>query len=133
MLIFATILLVLIPGAIVLYPFFRGKRTDDFVEDESSAQAELSRRWTSALSGIKSAELEWAIGNLSQEDYNWLRKQYMTEAAQVMKAMELEEQQEQELLDTIKLEVERVRAKALGTPPNGQHAKQKQGTSENRN
>ena len=96
------------------------------VEDETSTQPELSRRWDSALAGLRTTELDRAIGNLSEEDHIWLSQQYMTEAVQVMRAMELEEHQQQELLEKIKLETDRVRARALGKHTDSQCLKKTQ-------
>lgn len=114
MLILFAVLLALVPAVAILYPFLRRSGASDLLEDESSSQAELARRWEAAIAGLRSAELEHAIGNLSEEDYRWLREQYMTEAAVVMKAMELEEEQERELLASIQREVQQVRLRALG-------------------
>ena len=114
MLVFIAILLALIPAVAILYPFLRRLRETELAEDESSPQAELGRRWDAALAGLKNTELEWAIGNLAADDYGWLKKQYMTEAALVLKAMELEEEQEKEFLTTIKREVRQVRLRVLG-------------------
>ena len=83
-------------------------------EDEGSTYAELSRRWDAAVAGLRNTELDQAIGNLDEPDYLWLREQYMTDAALVMKALELEEQQVQELLATVEEEVKRVRQGVLG-------------------
>ena len=74
----------------------------------------MRRRWEAALDGIRSAELEYAIGNLSEEDYHWLRRQYMREAAVVMRAMELEHEEEEALLTQIEVEGKRVRERVLG-------------------
>jgi nucleotide-binding universal stress UspA family protein len=126
MLVLYAVLIVLVPAAVILYPFLRRRSgAGEVVEDESSAHAELARRWDAALSSLKSAELERAVGNLTEEDYQWLRRQYLAEAVQVMKAMELEEQQEQELLATIELEVERARVRALGAA-NGQTSERRE-------
>lgn len=114
MLVLIAILIALVPAAVVLYPLVRRLGTEEFLEDESSVSAELTRRWESALSGLKTAELELSIGNLSEDDYGWLKEQYTTEAALVMKAMDLEDQQEEDLLARMKAEVEAARAKALG-------------------
>ena len=114
MLVFISVLLSLIVAAAILYPFLRGMGRYEPLEDESSPQAELRRRWDAALAGLKNSELEWAIGNLAKEDYLWLRRQYVMEAALVMKAMQMEEGQEEELLNTIKLEVRQVRSRAVG-------------------
>jgi hypothetical protein len=117
MLVLIAILLALIPAAIVLHPLVRRLGADEFLMDESSVSAELTRRWESALAGLKAAELELSIGNLTEEDHAWLKERYTTEAALVMKAMELEEQQEQDLLDRITAEVADARARALGPEP----------------
>lgn len=130
MLVLYAVLIVLVPAVVILYPFLRRKgASGEAVEDENSAHAELTRRWDAALSSLKSAELERAVGNLTEEDYQWLRGQYMAEAVYVMKAMELEEQQEQELLATIELEVERVRMRALGAA-NGKAPKPREESTE---
>lgn len=123
MLILIALLLALIPAVAILYPFLRGTGRDEYLEDEGSAKAELSRRWEATLDALKSTELEWAIGNLAREDYTRLREQYMTEAALIMKAMELEEEQEWEMASAIRREVRQVRPSTLG--PDGQdHAEE---------
>ena len=114
MLVLIAVLIALVPAAIVLYPLARRLGSDEFDDDESSVSAELTRRWESALAGLKAAELELSIGNLSDEDYRWLREQYTTEAALVMKAMDLEDQQQDELLARMKAEVDQARMRALG-------------------
>ena len=115
MLVLIAILLALIPAVVIFYPFLRGLGESELLEDEGSPQAELGRCWDSALAGLKNAELEWAIGNLSNEDYGWLKEEYMTKAALVMKAMELEEQEEQELLSDIDREMQKARHSVLGS------------------
>ena len=113
-------LIALVPAVIVLYPLARRLGSDEFDDDESSVSAELTRRWESALAGLKAAELELSIGNLSDEDYRWLREQYTTEAALVMKAMDLEDQQQEELLARMKAEVDQARKRALGARTGGE-------------
>ena len=113
-------LIALVPAVIVLYPLARRLGSDEFDDDESSVTAELTRRWESALAGLKAAELELSIGNLNDEDYRWLREQYTTEAALVMKAMDLEDQQQEELLARMKAEVDQARKRALGARTGGE-------------
>ena len=108
------LLLALIPAAAILYPLLRGLGRDEFAEDESSQTAEFARRWEAALDGLRNAELESALGNLDEEDYRWLRRQYMVEAALVLKGMELESAQEREFMEQVEHEVRRVRERALG-------------------
>lgn len=108
------LVLALIPAAAILYPLLRRLGRDEFAEDESSQTAEFARRWEAALDGLRNTELESAIGNLDDEDYRWLRRQYMVEAALVLKSMELESAQEREFLEEVEREVTRVRERALG-------------------
>ena len=114
MLVLIALLLALIPAFAVLYPFLRRRSVSRGMVDEGSTEAELARRWDAALSGLKSAELEYAIGNLAETDYRSLREQYMTEAALVMKAMDLEQEQERDLLSSVRREVRSVRVRAVG-------------------
>lgn len=117
MIILIALLLALIPAAAVLYPFIRvmrGNAAEEWLDDEGSPMADLERRWESAISGVKSAELEFSIGNLEEGDYRWLRREYMREAAMVMRAMDLEEEQETELLAAIEQEIKQVRERASG-------------------
>ena len=113
MLVFIAILLALVPAVAILYPFVRRSRQVT-PQDESSPQAELARRWDSAVSGLQSTELERSIRNLSTDDYEALRHRYMTEAALVMKSMELEEQEEREMLAAVETEVRQVHERILG-------------------
>ena len=114
MLVLIAALLVLIPAVAIAYPFVRRPHRADMPDDERSTADRLQARWETALAGLKTAELEWTIGNLAESDYRWLREQYMTDAALVMKAMELEEQQEQGLLATMRKEVQQARSQVDG-------------------
>ena len=88
------------------------------MDDEAGPRAELVRRWDStALAGLRNTELDRAVGNLSDEDYDWLREQYMTEAVVVMKALELDEGRQRALLTRIERELRRSRTVP---PPDGQ-------------
>ena len=117
MLVLIAVLLALIPAAAILYPFVFKKGLSSVFRDETSTYSELTRRWEAAIAGLKSSELEHAIGNLTKEDYLDLREQYMLEAAAIMKSMELEDQQEEELLATVAEEVRAVREGITGTSP----------------
>ena len=119
MLVLIVLLLALVPAIAVLYPVLRGPGSSTPEEDEGTPQAELARRWDAALAGLRTTELEHAVGNLTDEDYGWLREQYMTEAALVMKAFELEESQQRALMSRIEDEVQRTRARSLGAEAEG--------------
>ena len=121
MLILAVIILTLVPTIAVIYPFLWGNPSEEILVDEPSPSEELRRRWESAVAGLRSTELGHALGNLPQTDYEWLREEYMTEAALVMKALELEQQQEEEMLASIEAEIGRVREGIIG-PTQGSSA-----------
>ena len=114
MLVLITALLALFAASVVLYPFLRDSGRDEPTRDEGSAKDEFDRRWDATVAGLKNAELEWGLGNLAEDDYRWLRRQYMREAALLMSAMELEMDQEEELLETVRLEVQQARLRAVG-------------------
>ena len=120
MLVLIALLLALIPAVAILYPFLRKTEGPPLLQDEGSISSGLTRRWDAAVAGLKNTELEWAIGNLTEDDYRLLRDEYMTDAAMAMKAMDLEEQQERELLLTIDEDVRSVRERALGGDGKGQ-------------
>ena len=122
MLVLTAILLALIPAVAIAYPFLRGLGDDELPADDDTPETALELRWDAALSGLKSAELDWTIGRMAEEDYHRLRDLYMSEAALVMKAMELEEQQEREMLESIERERREVHARAStvrGDEPSG--------------
>ena len=119
MLVLIAVILALIPAVAILYPFLRRQGRDELLEDESSPQAELNRRWEVALAGLKNTELEASIGNLAEEDYRQIRQQYLTEGALVMKAMELEEEQEREMVAYVEREVQQARLRARGHDAGG--------------
>ena len=75
-------------------------------EEDGPPRSESSIRWNEALAGIRNAELEWSIGNLDERDYHWLREQYMMEATEVLKEMDLEDDAEREFLASIEAERE---------------------------
>ena len=62
--------------------------------DEGHTHLDVVRRWEAALASLKNTELDWATGNLTSDDYSWLRERYMKEAALVMKLIESQESQD---------------------------------------
>ncbi len=109
-----TLALALILVDAILYPLFGRRLVATVLEDETSPRAEMERRWDAALVGLRTAELERAVGSLAEDDYRWIRERYMTDAALVMKSMELEEQEEREMLAAVETEVRQVRERILG-------------------
>ena len=117
MLVLIAILIALVPAIAILWPFVAGTGRDEFEADESAPGADLMRRWDAAVAGLRSAELEHAIGNLAADDYRLVRRQLMTEAAVVLKTMELEEAEEERMLGAVRKDMQAVRTRALGEAP----------------
>ena len=67
------------------------------------------------MDGLQSAELEKSLGNLQEEDYMWLRDIHMNEAALVLKAMDLSESDEIEMMKKVNDEIARTRIQSGGT------------------
>ncbi|MCL0028974.1 hypothetical protein M1N23_02365 [Dehalococcoidia bacterium] len=117
MLVLTAILIALVPTIAILWPFVAGTSRYEFESDESAPRADLMHRWDTAVEGLRSAELEHAIGNLETSDYQLVRVELMTEAAIVLKTMELEEAEEQQMLGAVNQELQAVRTRALGEKP----------------
>ena len=115
MLVFVSIIICIIPAVVVLYPLLSKIASQSpFPEDESSLNADLERRWESALDGLQSAELERSLGNLDEEGYRWLREVHMYEAALVLKAMDLSKAEEISLMERVNDEIARTRIQSGG-------------------
>ena len=111
MLVLIGILLALVPAAFIMWPFVVGLRRDEFDYDEGAPQADLMRRWDAAVSGLANAELDHGLGNMTDSDYSTVRGQMMTEAASVMREMELSADEEDRMLSALRDEVRSVRAR----------------------
>tara|TARA_B110000263_G_C15215172_1_gene467185 strand:- start:219 stop:587 length:369 start_codon:yes stop_codon:yes gene_type:complete len=109
MLVLIAIIMTVIPASIILYPLIRRIGSTELLKDESSLTAELNRRWESVVAGLRTAELEMSIGNLSEEDYHWIKNTYAKETAQIMEAMELQDEEEEELMKSLELEIKKVK------------------------
>lgn len=106
MLVFLTALMVLIPAIAIAYPFIRKTPAAKIHHVDNSTFSQLETNWEAALNGLRSVELEWDLGNLDESDYQWLRDQYLTDGALVIKAMELDYEQEQILLSEMQQEIQ---------------------------
>ena len=109
MIVAIAIILTLVPALLILWPFVMGLRRDEFEYDEGAPQADLMRRWDAAVAGLASAELDHSLGNLSDEDYTGLRSRLLMEAADLMRDMELSEEEEEQMLAALSEEVRGVR------------------------
>ena len=104
-----TLMIALIPILAVLYPFMIRRHDDSLIDNETSARNDLELRWDSAISGLKTTELEMSLGALGKDDYAWLRERYLTDAATVMKSMRLRQEDEAVLLESVDAEVQDLR------------------------
>lgn len=109
MLVLIAIILVCIPSVAILYPLIRGDEFGRVPEQEEVLQKELDRRWEEAITGFQSVELEMALGGLNQADYEWLRGRYMTEAALVLKEMNMESDERVKLLNHMESDAQQIR------------------------
>ena len=114
MIVTVAIILTLVPALLILWPFVMGLRRDEFEYDEGAPQADLMRRWDAAVAGLTSTELDHSLGNLSDEDYQGLRTRLLTEAADLMREMELSEEEEERMLAALSEEVQGVRTRIQG-------------------
>ena len=110
------VLLALVPAAFILWPFITRARQDEFEYDEGSPQADLMRRWDAAVAGLSSTELDHGLGNMSDEDYTAVRRRLMSEAAAVMREMELTDDEEKRMLSDLSDQVRSVRSRVRPRP-----------------
>ena len=114
MIVAIAIILTVVPALLILWPFVMGLRRDEFEYDEGAPQADLMRRWDAAVAGLTSTELDHSLGNLADEDYQGLRTRLLREAADLMREMELSEEEEERMLAALSEEVRGVRARIEG-------------------
>ena len=114
MIVTVAIILTLVPALLILWPFVMGLRRDEFEHDEGAPQADLMRRWDAAVAGLTSTELDHSLGNLSDEDYQGLRTRLLMEAADLMREMELSEEEEERMLAALSEEVRGARSRIEG-------------------
>ena len=102
MLVLAAIIISVVPAILIAYPIIKKIASNKSIpDDESSLYADLERRWESALEGLRHAELEMSVGNGDESDSLWLKQVHMTEAAMVLKALEISVEDEKSLIEQI--------------------------------
>ena len=114
MLILISISLVAIPLIAILYPFLYIRNLGKVLDSENDLREDFLRRWDVALTGLRNAELERAIGTLGENDYSELHAHYITEASIALKALDLEAFKEAELMAGIDQEIKNIREGFLG-------------------
>ena len=101
MLVIGSFLLSLIPISLIIYVFFRRSSLREFEKVYSSFDPQFKIQWDNAVQGLVNAEIENGIGNLDQSDYQWIRVEYVKEAAMALRSMGLTKIQEDLLLQDL--------------------------------
>tara|TARA_Y100001960_G_scaffold123108_1_gene131297 strand:- start:119 stop:490 length:372 start_codon:yes stop_codon:yes gene_type:complete len=106
MVVLISLILSIFPFVLIIFPLIRKYSVSEFIpQDESSLFSDLERRWDSAIEGLRSTELERMVGNLHDQDYEWLKNIHLYEAALVLKALDLSEIEQNQLIDEVRNEV----------------------------
>ena len=106
MVVLISLILSIFPFILIIFPLIRKYSVSEFIpQDESSLFSDLERRWDSAIEGLRSTELERMVGNLHDQDYEWLKNIHLYEAALVLKALDLSEIEQNQLIDEVRNEV----------------------------
>ena len=106
MVVLISLILSIFPFILIIFPLIRKYSVSEFIpQDESSLFSDLERRWDSAIEGLRSTELERMVGNLHDQDYDWLKNIHIYEAALVLKALDLSEIEQNQLIDEVRNEV----------------------------
>ena len=106
MVVLISLILSIFPFILIIFPLIRKYSVSEFIpQDESSLFSDLERRWDSAIEGLRSTELERMVGNLHDQDYEWLKNIHLYEAALVLKALDLSEIEQNQLIYEVRNEV----------------------------
>ena len=106
MVVLISLILSIFPFILIIFPLIRKYSVSEFIpQDESSLFSDLERRWDSSIEGLRSTELERMVGNLHDQDYEWLKNIHLYEAALVLKALDLSEIEQNQLIDEVRNEV----------------------------
>lgn len=91
-----TIAVVLAVAAAIFigYPFYQSRKQKFSFESNHRAE-ELENRKAEIYAAIKDIEFDYQMGKLSEEDYLELREQYKSQAVDLLKKIDVEEQGKQ--------------------------------------
>ena len=98
MIILISILLCFFPVLLIIYPLVKGKESDAIYANDN---AYFQQRWDSLIEGLQNAELEFSIGTIDRDDYEWLQKTYTKEVAELIKELSLSALEEKEIIEKI--------------------------------
>jgi hypothetical protein len=105
MAIVVAIILGVLALAFVLYPLYRREpdAPQPTTEQNASAPIERSEKEQSARAALQEVELDYQLGNISDNDYQSLREHYMQRALQALKSRyEREQELDQEIEEQLR-------------------------------
>ena len=84
MVIILSVIIALIPAAVILYPLIYSKKEKDNLSNVQDVNNIAKGNLQRISQGIEIADFDYSIGNLSQKDYIWLKDKYNSEADKIM-------------------------------------------------
>jgi hypothetical protein len=114
MAIVVAIILGVLALAFVLYPLYRREPAvpQPATEQDTPARGERGEKEQAARTALQEVELDYQLGNISDDDYQSLREHYMQRALQALK---LRYEREQELDQEIEEQLRKLREQAHET------------------
>ena len=107
MVIFISIMLCLFPIALIVYPLIKNKeKVDIYIGNDSY----LQQRWDSLIEGLQNAELEFSIGTIDKDDYEWLQKTYTKEVIDLIKELKVTTSEEEKIIQQINKTIKQIRS-----------------------
>ncbi|MAU65331.1 MAG: hypothetical protein CL882_04870 [Dehalococcoidia bacterium] len=107
MVIFISIMLCLFPIALIVYPLIKNKeKVDIYIGNDSY----LQQRWDSLIEGLQNAELEFSIGTIDKDDYEWLQKTYTKEVVDLIKELKVTASEEEKIIQQINKTIKQIRS-----------------------
>lgn len=114
MILLISAIIVLLVGGVIILPFLGARNLYMELDEEGSIQADLGYRWEGLVTSLQDVEADRSFGTLSNDDYQWLKQRYMAEAVTLLKAAEIEQQEQSSWWESIEAELEQVRQRILG-------------------
>ena len=107
MVIFISILLCIFPIVLIVYPLIKNKKKVDIYIGNDSY---LQQRWDSLIEGLQNAELEFSIGTIDKDDYEWLQKTYTKEVIDLIKQLKVTTSEVEKIIQQINKTIKQIRS-----------------------
>ena len=107
MVIFISILLCIFPIVLIVYPLIKNKKKVDIYIGNDSY---IHQRWDSLIEGLQNAELEFSIGTIDKDDYEWLQKTYTKEVIDLIKELKVTTSEEEKIIQQINKTIKQIRS-----------------------